>query len=635
MWRRVLSQSPSTVPKNAATVAQTRNYLNGWKALGSLLHSGRSLSGRERNCCFLNTGSLRFADASSAVGFDHDSDSRGLATVDWDGDGDLDFWITNRTSPRVRYLQNGIDAGHHFLSLKLRGVTCNRDAIGARVELVRGQGESGKLIQSVMAGEGFISQSSKWLHFGLGNDAEIDRLVIRWPDATSEEVRDLIADRRYEIVQGSGPTVWEGKERASHLAASTPSRALTSDSARVALARRLPMPRVQYYDFDGQTSSLGDPGTQPVLINLWATWCQPCLTELQDWKEHAEEIDAARVSILALNVDHADDEPLTYLGQIKQTWKRLHLPFQAGLIDAANFELLEIVERTLVLKQGSLPIPTSFLLDSDGRLAFVYKGRLSVDQLLADVSRLEIKSKDVRDGAAPFRGQWLTRPFPPDVLSVASQMVGIARGADAFDYLSRFVNIAQRGTREDAFETFGATAAKVADTFNGTARLLVHEGLAEQAALAFQTSLTYQPDSWDTRAELVSLLIRLGKSKEAIAHSREMLRLRQSHPLPWNNIAWVLATSEDPAIRDVDKAIDLAEQINATTKHAEPTALDTLAVAYAAAGRFPEAIDTAEKAIRLAKDSLQRPDLAEQIEARLRLYRTGKAYTPSSDLNRR
>ena len=58
--------------------------------------------------------------------------------ADWDFDGDLDLWITNRTAPRVRFLRNNLKSGSKSCSaIKLQGngKSTNRDAIGARVEL--------------------------------------------------------------------------------------------------------------------------------------------------------------------------------------------------------------------------------------------------------------------------------------------------------------------------------------------------------------------------------------------------------------------------------------------------------------------------------------------------------------------
>ena len=105
--------------------------------LYSLVRQGRSWGGRDRNCAFLNLGSGRFADISSASGFDFPDDGRAVARVDWDQDGDLDLWVVNRNGPQLRLLVNEVNSGHHWLALRLvgNGTTTNRDAIGARVEV--------------------------------------------------------------------------------------------------------------------------------------------------------------------------------------------------------------------------------------------------------------------------------------------------------------------------------------------------------------------------------------------------------------------------------------------------------------------------------------------------------------------
>ena len=92
-------------PDENAPGSQILRYDLGWRAINDLLRAGRSLSGHERNCCFLNLGAFgagRFADISSAVSGDLDDDGRVLALADWDFDGDQDMWITNRSGPQIR-----------------------------------------------------------------------------------------------------------------------------------------------------------------------------------------------------------------------------------------------------------------------------------------------------------------------------------------------------------------------------------------------------------------------------------------------------------------------------------------------------------------------------------------------------
>ena len=131
--------------------ATTETHSNAGRMLHQLVHQGRSFSGHERNCCFLNTRAEQFANVSSISGLDLADDARGVSIVDWDQDGDLDVWIVNRNGPQVRFLRNDIPAEHHFVALQLEGRSCNRDAIGARVEVVVRHGDQ---VQNVELGIG-------------------------------------------------------------------------------------------------------------------------------------------------------------------------------------------------------------------------------------------------------------------------------------------------------------------------------------------------------------------------------------------------------------------------------------------------------------------------------------------------
>ncbi|MCH8922832.1 MAG: hypothetical protein IIA67_06750, partial [Planctomycetes bacterium] len=127
-----MSQSPNDKQDRQLNLPST------FGALSAMLREGRSFSGHERNCCFLSTLSSlkagrRFANISAISGIDFPDDGRALAQVDWDHDGDLDLWVSNRNAPRVRFLRNDVPHSGHFLALRLvgNGKTTNRDAIGA------------------------------------------------------------------------------------------------------------------------------------------------------------------------------------------------------------------------------------------------------------------------------------------------------------------------------------------------------------------------------------------------------------------------------------------------------------------------------------------------------------------------
>ena len=99
-----------------------------------------------------------------------------------------------------------------------------------------------------------------------------------------------------------------------------------------------------------------------------------------------------------------------------------------------------------------------------------------------------------------------------------------------------------------------------------------------------------------------------------------------------NNLAWMLASHPDPQIRNGKEAVDLAEHACRLTNNEQPVYLGTLAAAYAEAGRFSDAIATAEKARDLArKAGLEK--VAERNEQLLEFYRAGRPYHEPADAN--
>ena len=120
-------------------------------------------------------------------------------------------------------------------------------------------------------------------------------------------------------------------------------------------------------------------------------------------------------------------------------------------------------------------------------------------------------------------------------------------------------------------------------------------------------------------------LLEEGRLEPAIENYNEALRIKPNYAAAINNLAWILATTEDTRFRNPADAVKLAQRACVLTNYKDPQSLDTLAAAYAAAGRFEEAIETAEKAMELAV-SAGRKDLATEIQDRLRLYQAHQPY---------
>src|SRR4030095_16598737 len=111
--------------------------------------------------------------------------------------------LGNTPARGLSFRRNNLPPGHHFLSLRLEGRNCNRDAIGARVE-VHLPGCTTPLMRTLHAGDGYLAQSSKQIHFGLGDATQVAKLVVRWPGGKREEFANPEPDHRYLVVQGTG-----------------------------------------------------------------------------------------------------------------------------------------------------------------------------------------------------------------------------------------------------------------------------------------------------------------------------------------------------------------------------------------------------------------------------------------------
>jgi tetratricopeptide (TPR) repeat protein len=129
----------------------------------------------------------------------------------------------------------------------------------------------------------------------------------------------------------------------------------------------------------------------------------------------------------------------------------------------------------------------------------------------------------------------------------------------------------------------------------------------------------------DVYANLGLAYAQLGGYKLAIESWTRSLRLKPNSFQVLNNLVWLLTTANDPNVRDTVKAIELAHRACELTEYKDPMVLDTLASAYAAAGRFDDAVTTAEQAVNAAKARGQE-DLAGEIQKRIELYKASYRY---------
>ncbi len=154
---------------------------------------------------------------------------------------------------------------------------------------------------------------------------------------------------------------------------------------------------------------------------------------------------------------------------------------------------------------------------------------------------------------------------------------------------------------------------------------LERAGKMDDAIAQYEHALQTKPNFAEAHYCLAHALEKTGVYRDVVAHYELALRFKPDYPKALNNLAWLLATREPAGSTDPGRAVALAERACKLSDPPVATYLDTLAAAYAAAGRFGDAVITAQKAVELARAG-DEPDTVGKIESRLQLYRAGRAY---------
>jgi Flp pilus assembly protein TadD len=163
-----------------------------------------------------------------------------------------------------------------------------------------------------------------------------------------------------------------------------------------------------------------------------------------------------------------------------------------------------------------------------------------------------------------------------------------------------------------------------ADAHNNLAGALDKKGQMDEAIRHYQHALRLKPDCADVHNNLGLALARKGQWAEAIVHCQKAVTLQPAALAPHNDLAWLMATCPQAALRNGVKAVELAREADRLSGGKNPDYLDTLGVAYAEAGQFPQAVEAAGRALALAV--AQKNPHVEEIRARLKLYQDGKPY---------
>ncbi len=154
---------------------------------------------------------------------------------------------------------------------------------------------------------------------------------------------------------------------------------------------------------------------------------------------------------------------------------------------------------------------------------------------------------------------------------------------------------------------------------------LLQTGRIDEAYAQLQQALEKNPNDPGIHFNLANTLLQMGRAEDALSHLEKVLAVQPNNPEAQKNMAWVLATSPDGRLRDGARAVQLAESASRSTQARDPVIDATLAAAYAEAGRYPEAIATAES-VRLLADASGNAALAQLVRTELDLFRAGQPF---------
>ena len=170
----------------------------------------------------------------------------------------------------------------------------------------------------------------------------------------------------------------------------------------------------------------------------------------------------------------------------------------------------------------------------------------------------------------------------------------------------------------------GGQIEEGAGVIGGDARTQL-QGKLDAALSQYREAVRIRSDYPDAHYGIALVLKRQGSMSEAIQQYREALRFRPDWPAVLLELGWVLATAPDTGLRQPDEALRLAARGAELTRPETSAALDVLGAALASAGKFDQAVETAQRALTLAT-AVHDDQAAGRIRDRLGLYRQHQAF---------
>jgi tetratricopeptide (TPR) repeat protein len=536
-WRQVVANSPNEARPSL-------EYEQGWSAINELIRADYTWSGYERNVFYANNRDGTFSDVSGAIDLDFLEDGRAFACADFDHDGRLEVLLKSRNAPQMRLLKNVVPELPPSIAFRLRGRgKSNPDAIGAVVTL-------GHQTRRLQAGSGFLSQHTKELHFGLGQEPGPVSASIAWPSGTVQHLRNLPTGHRIWVEEGVETPRMEAFRKP------TPTSAPTSASAPSRAPAGDPLPATVETWLLAPVPALSAPRTKPGIVTISTA---------------TSDEEAAVYNLLYRHLfDRRRDLTLPtsfLLNETGEIVKVYHGPVRAEQVEK---DILRIPKTTGERLALALPFHGNAATYSFGR------NHLSLGSIFFQRGYLEQSETFFRRA---LRDDPLSAEAHYGLGSVYLQQNKTHEARASFQQAVK-LNAGYPDTGPNAWNNLGLMAAR--------------EGRSDEAIGNFQEALRLSPDYWTALENLGNAYRQQGRWTAARAVLERAVAVRPQDPEANYSLAMVFAQTEDTARAEdlLNKALRL--------RPIYPEALNNLGILYLRTRRREEAVAKFEECIRVS-----------------------------------
>jgi protein O-mannosyl-transferase len=273
-----------------------------------------------------------------------------------------------------------------------------------------------------------------------------------------------------------------------------------------------------------------------------------------------------------------------------------------------------------------------------------FLGTLSAIILVALTLAARTQASAWKDGESIWR-QALSRTTDNVIaeLNLGQAVYKLGKTAEAIEHFERALRIEPNGAMAHA--SLGAALLKMGQTSAALTHLnksleiepkqasahsslgvvLLEMGQPEDSLAHLQAAVKIDPENGEAHYNLGNTFLQMGRASEAVAEYERALKINPDDNEALNNMAWVLATWPDALTRDGAKAVTAAERADTLTNGRSPIISATLAAAYAEAGRFGDAVTSAQRALKLAAEESNAARV-DSIRAQLAVYQSGAAF---------